>query len=162
MKKLFITLLLLIVMAGSSSALSYRGFIDGGVGYSGNAKDYGFFANTAHGIQINKIFCGLGAGVIFNYLSVLGYSMEGITSIPIFIKARYDFFNVHKANFFFSMNLGYNYGFENSINYFYYQPTLGVRIKTSSKCGFNIGFTIFNQKSEIIMNTYGLSFGLDF
>lgn len=150
-----------LITALQLKAQSYRGFVDqctlfGVVNSSKyNPQDalsgkfmLGF--TTSHGLQVApKLFVGAGTGAIF--------SNENMR-IPLFAEARYDFFNRYssRANVFMSLKLGYQIGFETSTygDYWgpdqrdafarcglYYQPTVGVRIRTSRICGINLGLS---------------------
>lgn len=171
MKKYFAVKVLAIIFAAIVSApllraQSYRGFFDPCIMFnvansSSEWKPSDMLAGkimlgftTTHGVQVaQRLFVGAGTGVLFS---------ETNPRIPLFAEARYDFFGKHNsaANLFVSLRLGYELGLssinggdywedESNVGYadatgrsgFYYQPTIGVRIRTSRLCGINIGLS---------------------
>lgn len=160
-KKLLLAITVVILGIGSASAVTYRGFVDLDVGY--NTSEYngaGLQLSTTHGVQWHGLFGGIGIG---GNITLLGEGPDVfMVSVPIYANVRYDFFSSKRTNFFASVKLGYTVGmgkwndFENrtdeisckSKGGLFFQPTLGLRLKSSSHTGVSIGLTMFNQNAD--------------
>ncbi|MDE6344913.1 MAG: hypothetical protein K2L69_09260, partial [Muribaculaceae bacterium] len=168
--KKLIVFTLLTISASTLSAQHYRGFVDayGPVsinglpsGFSDEAPKLGIGGMTSHGVQIRKLFVGAGAGYIYS---------EPTHTIPVFADVRWDFFGNRGVNPFVGLRLGYtavldpaNYDrevyyrdSEHTCTYresneasFYFQPTVGLRIRTAPKCGLNISLSYIPIKNVI-------------
>ncbi|MDE5646764.1 MAG: hypothetical protein K2L69_09255 [Muribaculaceae bacterium] len=167
MKAKIIAFLFSLIAIAPLSAQHYRGFFDAyGMlrvksapsNYHIPTGDYGWRvwgagATTSHGIQLNKLFIGLGAGY---------YSTADNHSIPIFADARWDFFGTRGVNFFAGIKLGYNkciysptpWGVgqydEKNTSSFYFQPSVGMRIRTGHSHGLNISLNYIPLRQQIV------------
>lgn len=114
---------------------------------------WGAGVTTSHGLQFNKLFVGLGAGF---------YSTANNHSIPVFADARWDFFGTRGVNFFAGIKLGYNkciysptpWGTgqydEKNTSSFYFQPSVGMRIRTGHSHGLNISLNYIPLRQQIV------------
>lgn len=166
LSKRIVTFLLLILSVSTVSAQHYRGFIDAyglvriqdGTPTGGNVDDYnggilGIGGTTSHGLQFNKLFIGLGAGYYF---------IGPQHNIPAFAEARWDFFGTRGVNLFAGLKLGYTIALDPTSFYrqandsnseinassFYFQPSVGLRIRTGRSHGFNISLNYIPIKQE--------------
>lgn len=139
--------------------------------YNGGASGIG--GTTSHGLQFNKLFVGLGAGY---------YYTAPQHNIPIFADARWDFFGTRGVNFFAGIKLGYRIGLdvdsfmrsttiidpanekdgkypgEVNPSSFYFQPSVGIRIRTGHSHGLNISLNyipVHQQIREYNSEDYG-------
>lgn len=180
MKAKIIAFLLSLIAIAPLSAQHYRGFVDAyglacisgglpdGLKYDyGKGPKFGVGGMTSHGVQIQKLFVGAGAGYIFT---------EPTHTIPVFADVRWDFFGNRGVNPFVGLRLGYTAvldpaSYNRDINYrdsehtyhysesneasFYFQPTVGIRIRTAPKFGLNISLSYIPIKQCIKnYNTY--------
>ena len=177
MKKLFVSLLCVVIAASSMSvnAKNWRVFTDLNLGYGLSfveldEKEYSFggmlLAST--GYQNNKMFIGCGTGFI----------LSGETqSLPIYAQFRYDFFKIDPMAFtpFKSLRAGYSLATsDDAESGIFANPTIGLRKGISETVGLNIGlsYSIYGKtayyydKEEIDgnINAWGIFFniGLDF
>lgn len=188
MKKITIFFIFLITLFSSTkmSAVSYRGFVEGGTGvYFLNVDEvrWGIMTkhthtylniplHTTHGVQIIKnLFVGLGLGVDINpwYEDKYYYENEGTVSFgQIYGDIRWDGFGVFGAakrvSPFADLKIGYQHNLielSKNWNGLFISPTLGVRIGCSSKVGINLGlyFTIINfVKCEDVWGNPGFEY----
>ena len=172
MKKgfLFAVLSLLIFFQSTPvSALKYRGDLEGSLGVA--TSDLIEFSNTflsksvldfttSHGIQINKVYVGLGLGLmVLNFdtqdFGAYGYANQGF-SMPFFVKGRYDFWNSKGINPYVSLKAGYllgidsmgeientntGYDEEDKAKGLYLQPQAGVRFRTGKNTVLSLGIS---------------------
>lgn len=151
MKKLILLLLFSYFSITTVSAISYRGFADVSIGTfaipAGGTEKENMFSlsiSTTHGVQLNTHIY-IGGGLSFIRASFDDGNWPII--IPIYANFRYDLNVIKKVSPFFSLKLGYNAiqsGLEDGIEIekakpLYLSPTIGLRVKLSSKCGINVG-----------------------
>ena len=158
---------------------------------------------TTHGAQINRhFFVGAGAGFILGKTTtepsekgggnIEDGSFELNLYVPVYLAARYDLNIVRKVSPFISFKAGYLYGISEYGEYnipgssgesladsgFFFQPTVGVRIRLHHHVGLNLGLTLFPMKYKTEENSYssnysdirasytrynlGLNIGIDF
>lgn len=176
MKKFLILTLLFIISATQiSKAQSYRGFVDGSIGFRVNSNISSYrpigdcLFTTSHGLQIKNLFTGLGGGFAF-----WGDGRFN-TQIPVFLDIRYDFFNSRAWNFFIDLKPGYSfvtnhYHLKDS---FFIKPSIGLRKRMSRLVGLSLFITYFPSKSVIpnwnegretsqTDNFIGIGVGVDF
>lgn len=157
MKKLIVLLLSVIMFSGAASAVDYRGFVEfnGGIlpvdeyySYDNTSELYCHLygsLSTTHGVQLNRhIFVGAGVDV-----NMTGFRVDGDPQINVFGDVRYDLDIAKKWSPYFNMKAGYGvrkghyedtYGYDwRSIKQLFINPSIGVRLKLSSKCGLNFG-----------------------
>ena len=110
-----------------------------------------------------NFFIGAGLGAIFQ-----GDSSYN-TQLPIFGDLRWDFFNSHRVNPFIGVKLGYSLAFGEAEGYianmFYYQPSIGIRIRVTRLMGVNIALTYFPSKRYYYNQNqpqYGMDYPQDF
>ncbi len=165
MKAKIIAFLFSLIAIAPLSAQHYRGFVDVYLlkqvqsppsdTYSIEDSMEGVGITTSHGLQFNKLFVGLGAGY---YLRM--------HNIPVFADARWDFFGTRGVNFFAGVKLGCNINqdpdkFRGHVSIkdpianenkehplyavtplsLYFQPSVGMRIRTAPKFGLNISLS---------------------
>lgn len=144
MKKLLQIILLtfaVLTPLNSEARVHYRGFVDfmpgitfyndddnyGGPFYY---EDFGFRINTTHGLQINKLFVGLGLGVNSSAMYI---------SAEFYARCRYDFINSSKWAPYIQADLGATadseFGFLGS-------AAGGIRLKLSRLVGLNFGLSL--------------------
>ena len=165
MIKLIVLLLSVIMFSGAASAVDYRGFADFNCGilaqdeyhpYEDSSRlfchMYGSLSTT-HGVQFNRhIFVGAGVGV-----NMTGFRTDGNPGVNVFGDVRYDLNIANKWSPFFNLKIGYGVrtgrgeceveyedtGYSDSdhvaIKPFFINPSIGVRLRLSSKCGLNFG-----------------------
>lgn len=120
----------------------YKGFVDLGYGIgTGDFKAGRIEFSTTHGCQFAPyFFAGVGAGV--NY-----FHDESSVNIPIFADFRGSLpIQNTKVAPFLDMRIGYSIL---DVDGFYFSPSIGIRIATSEKCGFNIGLGYELQKTKV-------------
>lgn len=148
-----------------------------------NNDGFSIGLSTTHGIQLNRFFIGIGAGI-----QMMMDIDDGLT-LPVYADFRYDFFGVHSSNFFISVKAGYKFG----INYqdnpeswcgisgLDITPNIGVRFRLRPNLGINLALNFtpldvkkvkFNYDSTTDITTrtekmvfrprVGLSIGVDF
>lgn len=174
MKAKIIAFLFSLIAIAPLSAQQYRGFVDVSLcadlcGGTANPRSdircegtiVGVGGMTSHGVQFHKLFVGAGAGYIFTGPS---------HSIPLFADVRWDFFGNRGVNPFVGLRLGYTAvldpeSYNRDVNYkdsehthnysesneasFYFQPTVGLRIRTAPKFGLNISLSYIPIKQCI-------------
>ena len=165
--------------------------------------DLSILFSTTHGVQINRhFFVGAGAGFILGKPTtepsakgggnIEDGSFELNLYVPVYLAARYDLNIVRKVSPFISFKAGYLYGISEYGEYnipgssgesladsgFFFQPTVGVRIRLHHHVGLNLGLTLFPMKYKTEENSYssnysdirasytrynlGLNIGIDF
>lgn len=191
MKKLVVSFLTAILFSGAASAADYRGFAEIGVGstahkelnYGHSLTSFTMEFSTVHGAQLNRhIF--VGGGVDVAVFSTTNLYYNNTVNLNVFGDFRYDM-NIAKTwSPFVNLKLGYRalpatidanlltedgerigYGFEGQVKYapLYINPSIGVRLRLSSKCGlnFSVGYTPMRFKKtdgfEGTYYDYGLS-----
>ena len=148
--------------------------MNGGTLSYSDAIGFAMGLTTSHGVQLKNFFVGAGIGVFYHF------GCEYSSPIPLFINGRYDFFNIHKANLFIDCKLGYfmNHSGEVSFNstevfyfddyyvddlYFesefkgnklFFNPSVGVRLRCSNTCGFNIAIGYLPMSMKLTNLTY--------
>ena len=186
------------MFSGAASAVDYRGFVEfnGGLlpvdeydGYDSSSELYCHLygsLSTTHGVQLNRhIFVGAGVDV-----NITGFRSEGDPQINVFGDVRYDVDIVKKWSPYVNMKVGYgvrkgtaetSYGYyAESIKQLFINPSIGVRLRLSSKCGLNFGFgyvpismgKIYNYSGNIVDDSdtgrdkvkgaFTLNVGIDF
>ena len=152
---LFFCFISTIFFSQSVKAVSYRGIVEGGFGYlTSNSANHseqkvGIDAFVTNGIQVVKPFY---VGITLGY----GWCQEFYESehrLKIGGDIRWDGFGIFgigkRVNPFIDLKLGYNlpisdigsYDFASLSGGFFLRPSLGIRLRLSSKVGFN--FSIF-------------------
>ena len=165
--------------------------------------DLSILFSTTHGVQINRhFFVGAGAGFRLGKTTtepsekgggnIEDGSFELNLYVPVYLAARYDLNIVRKVSPFISFKAGYLYGISEYGEYnipgssgesladsgFFFQPTVGVRIRLHHHVGLNRGLTLFPMKYKTEENSYssnysdirasytrynlGLNIGIDF
>ena len=165
--------------------------------------DLSILFSTTHGVQINRhFFVCAGAGFILGKTTtepsekgggnIEDGSFELNLYVPVYLAARYDLNIVRKVSPFISFKAGYLYGISEYGEYnipgssgesladsgFFFQPTVGVRIRLHHHVGLNLGLTLFPMKYKTEENSYssnysdirasytrynlGLNIGIDF
>ena len=165
--------------------------------------DLSILFSTTHGVQINRhFFVGAGAGFILGKTTtepsekgggnIEDGSFELNLYVPVYLTARYDLNIVRKVSPFISFKASYLYGISEYGEYnipgssgesladsgFFFQPTVGVRIRLHHHVGLNLGLTLFPMKYKTEENSYssnysdirasytrynlGLNIGIDF
>jgi len=186
-KRSLLCAIIAIASVCSAPAQHYRGFVDGICAFSvsnsnGQSFEYGGLlslgATTSHGIQLKKLFLGLGAGV-------LNTGDDGGFGLPMFVDGRWDFFNHRNLNIYVGCKMGYyvrigdpvgaemnyilHYRVDNSIyqetdiystngyasptNSFYIQPNIGIRFRLTSTLGINLGISYIPLRMQSTFDT---------
>lgn len=125
MNRLILSLTLLAAGMLPAAAQHYRGFFDASFNMPlsnsndwifDDAKGFTFSATTSHGVQLNKLFIGAGAGALYTC------SSYGV-GIPVFADIRYDFFNFSAVNLFIGCKAGYSFAStENDMHMLFPKP----------------------------------------
>lgn len=153
MKRLFITLITVVLVAVSLSARQprkgYRGFIEwnNSIGSEYNQSVIYTGVSNTHGYQINPMFF-VGAG-----LSVERYPKWDEYLIPVYLRGRADF-KFNKYTPFTDLSIGYN---TSKGGGFYYSQNIGYRFNWGRKVGINVGagvtlITYNVEKYDITIN----------
>lgn len=190
-KRLILSFLTALALSQSLhvSAQKYRGDIEASFGYalfSFATESIRFDERcvlditTSHGVQINKLFLGLGTGLMLINISEIS---DPHLNIPLFFTSRYDFWNNNGINPYISIKAGdllssdyflrtshYKEYIENGTIYndrndsYYYgtglylQPQVGMRIRTGKNTGMNIGlsYNLINikEKTEVYEHSH--------
>ena len=168
MKKLVVSFLTAILFSGAASAADYRGFAEIGVGsaihkeigYGHSISSVALELSTTHGAQFNRhLFVGAGVD-LSDYLSHDIYTTEA--DLKVFGDFRYDLDITKRWSPFVNLKVGYRvvsakvFGEivledgtftrdwrEEKYDPFYINPSVGVRLRLSSRCGlnFSVGYT---------------------
>ena len=145
--------------------------------------DLSILFSTTHGVQINRhFFVGAGAGFILGKTTtepsekgggnIEDGSFELNLCVPVYLAARYDLNIVRKVSPFISFKAGYLYGISEYGEYnipgssgesladsgFFFQPTVGVRIRLHHHVGLNLGLTLFPMKYKTEENSYSSNY----
>ncbi len=138
----------------------YRGFLDLGYGIGvGDVAEGRIEVSTAHGYQFNQYFFA-GVGVGFNY-----FHDGSSCNLPIFADFRGTMpLTDSKIAPFLDFKVGYSVL---DVEGFYCSPSIGIRVATSGKSGFNIGLGYEVQKfdaywSKLNAGAVTIKVGLDF
>ena len=182
MKKLVVSFLTAILFSGAASAADYRGVVELGVGsavhkeikYDHSLTSVAVEFSTTHGAQLNRhIFVGAGVD-LSGYLSVDIYDMGA--DLKVFGDFRYDLDITKRWSPFVNLKVGCravpakvdgeivledgtltrNWREEKYVP-FYINPSVGVRLRLSSKCGlnFSVGYTPLKiRKTSGLEGTY--------
>ena len=169
MKKLIVLLFSVIMFSGAASAVDYRGFVEVNPGFtpvdehgpSGDEREAAihFFGSlsTTHGVQLNRhIFAGVGVDLNLN-----SFANEYPLGVNVYGDVRYDLDIAKKWSPYVNLKVGYGiktadayckliteepdeYGHYDTYAYvdykpFFINPSVGVRLRLSSKCGLNFG-----------------------
>lgn len=166
MKKLIVCFLSVIMTSLAASAVDYRGFVEinGGIapqteyasGQDRYFRDYYVSFSTTHGVQLNR-YLFVGAGMDLNLNTK---DNEYPMGVNVYGDVRFDMNITKKWTPFINLKVGYGimtpqvycvYYPENSQNSdsygnsyvdykpFFINPSVGVRLRLSSKCGLNFG-----------------------
>ena len=150
MKKIFITIFLIITGVCSASAVRYQGFIEGVAGVYlpsrifNDGPEIGF--STSHGLEIIPgLFAGVGADVLFgNYDFPDDMKYRGAEPrdayINVFVEGRYRILPLKKISPFVGMRLGAGYGdcYKGSRIFPYLSPALGGSFNFTRKFGMDV------------------------
>jgi hypothetical protein len=160
-----------LLPATAHSQVHYRGFVETGAGFNSHI-DYetGFTAilTTTHGIQLNRSFIGVGAGIQPGLLDTDSYESFSFLGIPLFLAYRYDAFNTTKINFYGAANLGCLFPVCNEFNNdaeLYAKLGGGIRQRISDRFGLSYGlhyYIAYSSNDELNNMGVLLSIGLDF
>ena len=168
MKKLIISLLTVILFSTTASAVTYRGFVDAGVGIiTGDdcSSIISPYCSTTHGIQINPhLFVGVGMNVI----DLLEMSFDNgddvyfdyMLSLSPYLALRYDVNVIKRWSPFIECGIGKRiytkYGSEFNDNErhmddlglssLFINPKIGIRLKVSTRCAFNFAISYVPYK----------------
>lgn len=152
-----------------SIAVSYSSVSPSELKLEEKPADLSILFSTTHGVQLNRhFFVGAGAGFILGKTSIDDpyedrygeRNSELNLYVPIYLAARYDLNITRKVSPFISFKAGYLYGITNYGEYnipgssgdsladsgFFFQPTVGVRIRLHHHVGLNLGLTLFPMK----------------
>lgn len=176
MKKITIIFILVtaLLVPSTGKAVSYRGFFDVGFTYvlkdGKNGLGLGVLSGlTTHGVQIvPKFFVGIGSGIY----QPIGYGTidDNGALIPLYGDVRFDSFGMFSSDKlvpFVDIKLGYFFSTAVSHLYtryrkgFFLSPTIGVRFKLSSRCGFNLGLTCLLLSKEEFSYAEGYAYYYD-
>lgn len=166
MKKLIISLLTVILFSTTASAVTYRGFVDTGVGViSGNnvSSVLELSFSTTHGVQINRHFF-VGAGISYLYGYEMSYDAESShriansMSLAPYLALRYDVDVAKRWSPFIECRIGknvfssldYDYDISNAeFSTLFINPRIGVRLKISSRCAFNFAISYIPYNIDV-------------
>lgn len=188
MKKVIVFFLTVFMFSSATWAVNYRGFAEfnGGLSlyneyeYGGGSGGY-FSFSTTHGVQLNRhLYVGAGVDV-----SIDTWADEYPLGVSVFGNIRYDFDIVKKWSPYISVKAGYrvksaeaycsyeyvdpvcyegDYYYDSGAGYvgyapFFINPSIGIRLKLSSKCGLNFGvgyIPLSLGKKALSHNWYGM------
>ncbi len=174
MKKIIAIITALIFCTTILSAAQYRGFADfdasNSLGGSKHLNNDSFLIgiSTTHGVQVNKLFLGAGAGI------KMFMDIDDGLLVPLYAALRYDFFRVRPTNFFISAKVGYTIwsGIDAregccGIMGFDFTPSVGARFRLKPNLGINVALNFMpvdanNSGQKYFNPRLGISIGLDF
>lgn len=162
-----------LLPATAHSQITYRGFVETGAGFNTNpdinSNSFTATVTTTHGLQLNRNFLGVGAGIQPGLLDTdyenTSFSYLGI---PVFLAYRYDAFNTTKINFFGAANLGCLFPVCNEFHNdaeLYAKLGGGIRQRISDRFGLSYGlhyYIAYSSNDELNNMGVLLSIGLDF
>lgn len=124
--------------------VSYKGFVEGG--YALGVGDFDFDridVSTSHGIQISRVFLGLGVGIKY-------FHDEEVLVIPIVADFRVNFLN-NDVTPFIGTKIGCSAGKSGG---FTLTPAIGCRFKIQDNFGLNLSLGYDLQKSKVHLYYY--------
>lgn len=139
--------------------ITYRGFVEGGLGLHFGEADLAYMLATTHGIQLKNNFFGLGLGIMpeYNYYDY-DRGTDYNPTVSIYANWRYDFF---RSNWPLKPFVGIKAGCQTSDDALLYDALLyiaadfGLRKRLSKSSGLSFGLSLQScSESWSSINSY--------
>lgn len=141
---------------------------------------FGF--TTTHGYQINPhLYAGLGFGMIigttyareYDYNTIYSTYETNMVSVPLYLDLRWDFGLTEKTAPYVGLKVGYKHNISTDEDWpshrsgdlgiitdtsgqFFLQPSVGMRVRTGNKKGFNLGLSYSLMEKRKLRAVYDI------
>lgn len=182
-----------LISPALSGSFNYKGFVEASyLAGLGNVSSDFVGISTSQGFKYRSWFfmgVGIGVDVAMSHTKEGAYKPSGMgftstaVMVPVFTDFRFNIGNQTKASFYADLKLGasflmgnkylaINNGYLSNRQYFYFKPSVGVRIPlgSSGKQGMNVGvvyqlltsnYWYNNYNSNPTLNSLGVMVGFD-